>query len=40
MDLRQSAVTVKGITFWGVKPRSVVEVYGRFGGNYCLHLQG
>lgn len=25
---------------WDVTPRSLVLVHSRFGGNYCLHLQG
>jgi hypothetical protein len=24
-------------TFWVVAPRSLVEVYRRFGGAFCLH---
>jgi hypothetical protein len=26
--------------FWYVSPSSVVDLYQRFGGTYCLHLQG
>jgi hypothetical protein len=28
------------IIFWDVTPCSLVEVHGRFGGTYCLHIQG
>jgi hypothetical protein len=31
---------LKRTIFGGVTPYSPVEVYGGFGGNICLHLQG
>jgi hypothetical protein len=27
-------------TFWDVTPCSLVEIFLRFGGTYCLHRQG
>jgi hypothetical protein len=30
---------MKMAVFWGVSPRSLVEVYRRFRGAYCLHHQ-
>jgi hypothetical protein len=35
-----TAVTMKNTIFWNVKPCSPVEVYRRFGGTCCFHLQG
>jgi hypothetical protein len=29
---------VKNIIFWGVVPRSLVEIYRNFGGTVCLHI--
>jgi hypothetical protein len=26
--------------FWNVTPRGLIEASRRFGGRYCLHLQG
>jgi hypothetical protein len=34
------SMTMKSIIFWDVTPLSLVEVYQRYGGTYCLHLQG
>lgn len=31
---------MKMITFWDTAPCSLLEVYRRFGGEYCLHHQG
>jgi hypothetical protein len=33
------AVTVKNTSFWDVEACSVVKVYRRSWGTYCLHLQ-
>jgi hypothetical protein len=35
-----TAVSTKMAVFWVVAPCSLVEVYRRFGGTYCLHHQG
>jgi hypothetical protein len=35
-----SAVTMKRTIFWDVTLCSPVDVHQRFGGTYCLHLQG
>jgi hypothetical protein len=35
-----TAVNTKIAVFWVVTPCSLVEVYQRFGGNFCLHHQG
>jgi hypothetical protein len=32
--------SMKITVFWDVAPCSLVEVYRRFGGAYCLQLQG
>jgi hypothetical protein len=34
-----TAVTIKTTVFGGVRAFSPVDVRGRFGGKYCLHLQ-
>jgi hypothetical protein len=31
---------MKMTAFWDVAPCSLVEVYGRLRGSYCLHHQG
>jgi hypothetical protein len=33
-----TAVIVNCIIFWDLKPCSLVEVHGRFGGSYSCHL--
>jgi hypothetical protein len=35
-----TAVVMKSIIFWDVTPRSLLSCNRRFGGTYCLHLQG
>lgn len=35
-----TAVIVKNTTFWDATLSSLTEVYWRFGGTYCNHLQG
>jgi hypothetical protein len=35
-----TAVTISSTVFWDVTPCSQVEVHGRFGRTYFLHLQG
>jgi hypothetical protein len=35
-----TAVSLKMAVFWDVAPCSLVEVYRRFRGAYCLHHQG
>jgi hypothetical protein len=31
---------MKMTVFWDIKSRSLVEINGRFRGDYCLHRQG
>jgi len=38
-DVR-AAITVNDVVFWRVAPYSFVGIYQRFGGAFCLHLQG
>lgn len=33
-------MAMNNTVFWGVTPCSLIEVYRRFRGTYCLHLQG
>jgi hypothetical protein len=33
-------IKILKIVFWGVIPCNLVDIYRRFGGTYCLHLQG
>jgi hypothetical protein len=33
-------IAIKMIMFWAVTPCGLVDRYQRFGGKYCLHLQG
>jgi hypothetical protein len=33
-------VVMKSTIFWDITPRSPLRVNRRFGGTYCLHLQG
>jgi hypothetical protein len=35
----ESVPSMKVSVFWEVAPSSLVEVYRRFGGSYCLHHQ-
>jgi hypothetical protein len=35
-----TAASMKITVFWDVAPYSLVEVYRRFKGAYCLHHQG
>jgi hypothetical protein len=35
-----TAVTMKNTVFWDATPCNLIEVYRRFVGTYCLHLQG
>jgi hypothetical protein len=35
-----TAVTMKNSIFWDITPHSPVKVDRRFGGTYCLRLQG
>jgi hypothetical protein len=35
-----ATVNMKSTAFWEVTPRVAIEVLRRFGGTYCLHLQG
>jgi hypothetical protein len=35
-----TAVTMKDAVFWDVAPCRSCEMNRRFGGTYCLHLQG
>jgi hypothetical protein len=35
-----TTVTMIFSVFWGVTPCSLVDVYRRFGGHFCFHLQG
>lgn len=37
--LRQWVVLLKIAVFWYVKPYSLISIYRRFGGTYCLHLE-
>jgi hypothetical protein len=34
-----AAVSMKMVVFWDVAPFSLVEIYRRFRGSYCLHHQ-
>jgi hypothetical protein len=34
-----AAMTMKSTVFWNVTPCSLVEVYQRSGGTYCIHLR-
>jgi hypothetical protein len=35
-----TAVVMKSTIFWDITPRSPLKFNRRFGGTYCLHLQG
>jgi hypothetical protein len=35
-----TVVVMKSIIFWDITPCSLLKVNRRFGGTYCLHLQG
>jgi hypothetical protein len=37
---QRTNIDMKMTAFWDVAPCSLIEVYGRFRGAYCLHHQG
>jgi hypothetical protein len=39
-ELLMCSKAMKGIVFWEVMLYSLVEVYRRFTGMFCFHLQG
>jgi hypothetical protein len=40
LEFHHSTVRMKCTRFWDTRPCSRVEIYRRFRGTHCLHLQG